>query len=250
MALHNTNTSALLKPGGGISMSTTNNVIEISSTATAQDADLSYYYHEEWISLNGADWNSSVSGGSVSRSQVGLDTTENAVGVLTLETNNGATNYAQISMSTNQVKIGTHAIVHRFRIAVSALSDGTDTYTIYIGLGDNTGGNDFDDGIYFRYTHSVNSGRWEAVTAIGASRSASDTGVTPTTTFSVFEISINQAGTSIDFSINGSVVATKTTNIPTNTIGFVHKIVKSVGTTDTMVYEDWTDIALTRTTAR
>jgi hypothetical protein len=215
-----------------------------------RDPDVNFYYQTDWISVNAGDWSNTVSGGTISRSQVGLDTTENCIGVLTLNTGTGTSGYAQNSMSTNQVKIGTCAIVHKFRIALSALSDGTDTYTVYIGLGSNDGGSDLTDGCYFRYTHSVASGNWEAVTSASSSRTASDTGVAAGTTHSIFEVRINQAGTSVTYYIDGALVATITTNIPSTTIGFVHKIVKSAGTTERTVYEDWTDISITRATAR
>ena len=66
-------------------------------------------------------------------------------------------------------------------------------------------------GIYFQAT---DTGNWQAVTNDGTA-TTSDTGVAQATTFKRFEYLINAAGTSVAFYIDGVLVATHTTNIPT-----------------------------------
>ena len=83
------------------------------------------------------------------------------------------------------------------------------------GFLDNTSG-ESTDGAFFRYTDSVNGGRWQAVTRSNNVETAVDTGVTVgvNTTY-VLRVNTNAAGTEVVFRIDGAVVATITTNIPT-----------------------------------
>lgn len=62
-------------------------------------------------------------------------------------------------------------------IRLTTLSDVTNTYSIWAGFGDRVTAEP-TDGTYFRYTHSVNSGKFECVTSNNATRTAVDTGVT------------------------------------------------------------------------
>lgn len=120
---------------------------------------------------------------------------------------------------------------YRTHISLITLSDGTNTHTINLGfVNDLTA--DPTYGVFFRYTHSVNGGRWEAVTVAGGSPTTADTGVTAVIDdMTIFEIEVNAAGTSVDFSIDGSVVATITATIPAAGInlGFGN-VVRRVGT--------------------
>lgn len=96
---------------------------------------------------------------------------------------------------------------------LDAVSDGTDTYTFGAGFSDNvvTG----TDAVIFRYTHSVNSGKFECVTRSNGVETASDSGITVTqSNWYRLGITINAAASSVDFAINGTVVKTQTTNIP------------------------------------
>lgn len=188
----------------------------------------------------------------------GLNGTENAIGVVYSAT--GTTNTgrgAYLRTGNGSITFGSHEIKYRCRTALSALSDGTDTYTAYFGLGDNPNSGDMVNGCYFRYTHSVNSGKIEAVCSNSSTRTASDTGITPTSSsFRIFEIVVNQAASSVAFYIDGSIVSTITTNIPstynfsTSVSNIMQKIEKSAGTTDRRIYTDWYDLTITRSTAR
>jgi hypothetical protein len=102
----------------------------------------------------------------------------------------------------------------RTRGSVMTLSDGTNSYDLNLGfLNDLTAAPTY--GVFFRYNHAVNGGRWEAVTVAGGSPTVADTGVTAVIDdMTVFEIEVNAAGTSVDFKIDGATVATITTTIP------------------------------------
>lgn len=125
---------------------------------------------------------------------------------------------------------------------LSALSDGTDTYTVRIGFGDSFVG-EHVDGAFFRYTHSVAAGNWECVTRSNDVETATDSGVAATASgaLQVFEVEVNAAGTSAAFYINGVLVATHSTNIPIGNArqtGLVTGIIKSAGTTSRGLFID------------
>lgn len=221
--------------------------------------DIRFYKSEDWVDVAGpvtthvSNWGAANSGTGSGVSIIG-DTSvgENALGVLHINTGTTNSGYALAYTSLSALQTGYHRIKARFRVRPPALSDGTDTYTAYFGFGDNVVSGDMNDGCYFRYTHSVNSGKWEAVNAGGGSRTAVDSTVSASTTYKIFEIEINQAGSSVTFTIDG-VSVSNTTDIPTGSsevFGMIFKIEKSNGTNSSDLYMDWYDILITRTTAR
>jgi hypothetical protein len=126
----------------------------------------------------------------------------------------------------------------------AALSDGTDTYTLRVGLIDSVAAEP-TDGVYFRYVHSANSGKWLAVTRANGVETTVDTGIT----FAIntnYRLSIEVLGDASKafFSINGVPVASSTTNIPTGAgreLGVGGFILKSLGTTSREFYTDYSD---------
>ncbi len=118
-------------------------------------------------------------------------------------------------------------------VYIGALSNGTDTYTIYAGL---TSGADFvepNDGYYFIYSDAINSGNWQVKTAANGSRTTgnSSTAVTANTWYRL-KIIVNAANTSVGFYVNDVLLAngTITATMPTQRFGAAVDIVKSVGT--------------------
>ncbi len=123
---------------------------------------------------------------------------------------------------------------------ISTLSDGTDRFTIRAGCVNSSAGD--GSGVYFRYRDDLSSGNWEAVCRNGASETATSTGTAADTSWHRFEWDVNAAGTSVTFSIDGTVVATVTTNIPATGAGVAGllpiQIVKSLGTTSRVILGD------------
>lgn len=101
------------------------------------------------------------------------------------------------------------------RFRVGALSDGVNTYTGRWGFIDSISAESID-GVFFRYTHSVNGGRFQAVTRNNNTETAADTGITAAinTTYA-FRIEVDTSIPEARFYIDGALVATITTNIPT-----------------------------------
>lgn len=178
-------------------------------------------------------------------------------GLFVMNTGTGTAGRGSIGWPTNN---GLNAIAfsygvwwNEFRLRLDNLSDATDTFTIYAGWNDTVSG-DATDGVYFRYTNGVNSGKFEAVCRNNSSETAVDTGITvAATTFYRMRIEVNAAGTSVVFKIDGNAVATITTNIPTGTSRVTApliSILKSAGTTARVMRLDYWDLINFLTTAR
>jgi hypothetical protein len=120
-------------------------------------------------------------------------------------------------------------------VKIPNLSDGTETFTLFVGLGDSASGATID-AVNFRYTDGTNGGKWQCVTRSNSVETAVDSGVTVAANTNYrLQIEINAAGTQADFSINGALVATIATNIPVGAgrqTNVLTGIVKSAGTTN------------------
>lgn len=104
---------------------------------------------------------------------------------------------------------------YRGRGQLGVLSDGTNTIVTRVGFIDSTLA-DPTNGAFFRYVHSVNGGRWQAVTRSGGSETMADTGVTAAASVTcLFEVEVDASIPQAVFKIDGVVVATVATNIPT-----------------------------------
>lgn len=219
-------------------------------------ADLAYQVSDDFV-LGSPGGLTSTGAGTGNSDQVGTygqDTTENAIGIAEIDT--GTTAAGRRSLVSSLSALMSTLARYRFaaRYALNQLSDGTNTFTQYIGFVDNSGAGDMNNGAYFRYTNGVNSGRWEAVTAKAGTRTATNTGITADILYSVFEIEISQDGANAYFYINGTIVATNTTNIPiataAQTYGYGWKLEKSLGAGVVATSADWYVFEVERSTAR
>ncbi len=151
---------------------------------------------------------------------------------------------------------GGGVITMEWLVQLSALSNGTDTYTVAIGFGhDFTAGTLLTDGTYFRYSNGNSSGNWEFVSSNNGTRTTLDTGVAAVAGSWVKLKSIsNAAGTSIQPYINGVAAGSPiTSNIPAATarnFGPYIAAIKSAGTTDTSLYADYCKVRFVPTTPR
>ena len=121
-------------------------------------------------------------------------------------------------------------------IKLSALSDGTDTYTCLAGITTPAYGNTLSitNGIYFRYTHGSSSGNWELRCANASTTTTRDTGIAAIAGWVRLGFVINAAGTSVQAYVNGAAAgAAITTNIPASATALMQQwfILKSAGTT-------------------
>jgi hypothetical protein len=170
----------------------------------------------------------------------------------------GSTNTGRAALSWpnnagNTLSFGAGEIFIEGLVSIDTLSDGTETFTVRLGFGDDRDG-DGTDGIFFRYTHSVNSGKFECVTRSNSVETAADSGQTVAARTNYrLGILVNAAGTSVGFYINGTLVATNTTNIPTGTSrgsNLMWQIKKSAGTTSREIDIDYIEFTLALTSSR
>ena len=156
-------------------------------------------------------------------------------GLVSIETGTSTNGAGGIFLGTTPLLFGGGLIRINMLIKLSALSDGTDTYTFRAGFGDNTTGGAQVDGAYFEYTHGTNSGNYQILTASNSSRTTANTSTAASTNWDLLTIECNAAGTSVAFFINGSQVANSpiAATIPTGAgrgFGVVLSMTKSAGT--------------------
>jgi hypothetical protein len=113
-------------------------------------------------------------------------------------------------------------LITEVRLAISNLSDATNTYTLRVGGGDTNNGNAPTNGIFFYYTHSNNSGKWSCVTSDNGSSTQVDSNITVAiNTWYILRTVTNSAGTRTDCYVAtgaGSAfvnIGNSTTNHPT-----------------------------------
>jgi hypothetical protein len=192
----------------------------------------------------------SLTGGSI----VAANGDQNHPGIITLSTLAVATNSAAITTAANAVRFGAGAARLAVIFRIPTLSDATDTFTARVGFCDATNA-ESTDGAFIRYTHGTNSGKFQFVTRNNSTETATDTGITVgLNTWYRVQIDVNAAGTSATCTINGTLVATNTTNIPTaagRETGIVPGYIqKSLGTNPRTLDIDYFQLLLKFTTPR
>lgn len=215
-------------------------------------------HHEMTGTNNTIEWTHTVAGTSAAWSvPSGGDRTLKTFGIIRLNLGTAATGRGSIISNSTGVDVlftGLGELRYTYRFKLATLSDGTNTYVGRCGFIDSISA-ESTDAIYFRYTHSVNGGKWEAVTRRNSVETAVDTGISASTTdWRVFDIIVSADGTSVAFYIDLALVATITTNIPGDASrGFVAGMYfqRSAGTTTlNCVDSDFMSYKLTLTTNR
>lgn len=138
-------------------------------------------------------------------------------GVCTLATGTTTTGRASCSTAMNTILLGGGRIRFTALVKIVTLSDGTDTYTFRSGFGDEVGISftEFVDGVAFRYSNGVNSGKWECYCRANDVETTADSGITVAAdTWYCLQIEVNDDASSASFYIDGVSVATIATNIP------------------------------------
>lgn len=174
-------------------------------------------------------------------------------------TTTGRAALAPLATAFKCVALGYGSWVWETLIQIPTLSDATNTFSYLAGaLDDITAYASIVDGLFFYYTHSVNSGKFQFVAESNSVSTVIDTGVTvaPNTNYKL-RIEINANATQAIAYINGAVVATVTANIPVGgggnagrNLGFGEGIIKSAGTTNRIILVDYFLLTGKLTTAR
>lgn len=201
-------------------------------------------------------WSASASGTGSARSiATAFNAAENTVGMIVCAT--GTTNTGRASNFDGDESLWfgngwTWMLETRF--CVETLADATNDYAVYVGFCDNNlNASEPNDGAYFKYVRSTST-NWQVTTASNGVRTNTTTTVAPVgLIMQVLRIDVNEAANSVEFRIDGTLVATHTTNIPSasaRSTGIGQKIVKTAGTTNRNMYVDYIWLQGSRTTDR
>lgn len=197
-------------------------------------------FNNVMTSYNGGLVDANTGAGSGATSIASVDTIH--MGLLNVHTGTTATGKGSVWNSGSGIVFGNGAAIFESCFQINTLSSGTQTYTFRVGFGDSITA-ESTDGVFFRYTDSVNSGNWQGVARNNNSETVLNTSTTVVAgSFVRLRIEINSAANLATFFINGTSAGTVTTNIPQSTAretGLLYYIQKSVGTTDTTTSLDY-----------
>lgn len=186
-------------------------------------------------------------------------TLSNQVGLVRSTTATTATGRAGLASGAAILLFGGGEWFFEIENAITTLSDGTNRFTYLAGFIDTFTTPNIVDGVFFLYdeggvsTGSTASPNWQIVTASNNTRTFTTTSVAVTTRFQRLTIEVNAAGTSAEFFIDGTLVGTHTTNIPTGAgrqTGYGTNIIKSIGTTARTVDIDYINVVSKFTASR
>lgn len=195
-----------------------------------------YYRNDLFGTAADAFCSSQVSGTGAANSVAAVTSVAGKPGVVqhqlgTIATNRAAfatTNFAQLLLGNSWY--------HRYEtmVRIAQLSNATDTYTARFGFLDSVSAEP-TDGVFFRYTHAVNSGQWQLVARSNGTETATNSSSSvASATWYRLTVIVPPAGSSAEFFVNGTSVGTVAANIPTGSgrgTGFGNALIRSAGTT-------------------
>lgn len=151
-------------------------------------------------------------------------------GVVRLSTQITATGRAAVNTNLNAFLLGsgTYEVEMSFRLS-TALSTGTESYSIWLGFSDSTSGVPANGAGLF---YSANNANWLYACRRAGVETAVLSGSIADTSWHTLNIKLNKAATIATFTLDSNAPIEINTNIPnTNRIGLQAYILKSVGTT-------------------
>lgn len=178
-----------------------------------------------------------------------ITTSQKGIGVIEVKPGTTSTGYHGLFTSNDSCIKGQAKFVFEARLCPLDLSGGGDVYRIHFGItrtqftatNPNT-----DHAACLTYDpDSLGNGNWHSVTSNGTATTNNTSVAATADVFQVLRVEMNLAGTEVAFFIDGTPVATHTTNLPTSRIGPMIKIVKISGTNDRPLCIDWTRFSVT-----
>lgn len=168
------------------------------------------------VILNGdTNWAVVVSGGGAAIGTPPALTANRDYGVVqpTLSANGS---FVVISKNPTLLAFGQGTMFAEARVSYAILGTAAQQYVSRVGFGNSVTATDFTNGIYFEYANGTSGDVWRCRTINGGVATTTVT-TTPVVaaTYNNLRIEVNSAGTSVNFFIDGTLVATHTTNIPT-----------------------------------
>jgi hypothetical protein len=214
-----------------------------------------YFYLYSDFLFNLGDFTSGLSGTGTSITFNNIDT-GNHPGIATLSTGTTTTGSTRVGYETStgqaNILLGFAKWKYESCIMIPVLSDITETFSLQSGF---TNNNVPTDGVYFRYTHSENTGKWQACTRSNNSTINSiDSGISVVANQWYRQtIIINATGTLATFFIDGIQVASTALSIPVGAnrqTGLAVNILKSLGIIARLANIDYINVVARFTTPR
>jgi len=208
------------------------------------------FMSDDWIAQNtqsSLNWRTSNTGtGAGFATNAAVDSGH--PGTTQLSTGTTTTGTSFISLGPNSssqcIILGGGALTIIWILKIDTLSNSTDTYQVVAGIGANQSAGNFNNGVFFNYNDPGGGSpvpNWQIVTAKAASITTADSGIAASTNFVTLQMTINAAGTSASFFINGVQTSNSpiATTIPIVAISPMCWIIKSAGTTARVINVDY-----------
>lgn len=188
--------------------------------------------HEDFASgLSGSRLVETASGAGAGAAAVA--STADRHGIVALSTGTTAAGYDGAATSPLSILFGGGQWILEAIVRFPTLSTGAQEYTAHAGFIDTIGGAQID-GVYFEYDRAAGGDVWRArTTAFGVSTTTAVSAIVANT-WARLDIVVNDGATQADFYVDGELVATHTTTIPSGVgrnTGAGLQIFKSVGAT-------------------
>jgi len=204
-----------------------------------------------------------LSGGTISALSIGsTPQLTNQIGVNAYATGIVASNFAQhLSSGVLSIYLGNGAWVFETSINLSNLSTALERFRTFHGFSSLVGQGTETDGVFFTYEEggifngTAASPNWQCVTVANSVRTLTTTSTAVTASaWNKLRIEVNAAGTSVAFYVNGTLVATHTTNIPLGSnsryLNIKQGLYKATGLTSRNMYVDYLGYENIQTTPR
>lgn len=179
-----------------------------------------------------------ATGGQAGVAPIGNSQTANSFfpGTIRLSTGTTATGRTWVGTTLGQIQVS-RCFYTEALLSFDPLSTATESYVARVGFAADTGGINVT-GAVLRYNHGLSGGQWEAICRNSA---GSETIVASTIT--VAANTLYRLGVLLDFDgaralffVNGTLIATITTNLPNIGVGAGCNITKLAGTTPVFIY--------------
>lgn len=200
-----------------------------SATSTSQFV----FYENFFNSKNGSGFATTATNAPI------VDTSN--MGVWYLKAGVGANNYniigsGDVNSTLNQIALSSNISSYETFVYLDNLTDSSLFISGFINQALNTAQT---NGCYFAYNPTANSGRIQCITVnSGTATTTSLTGITVTSKW--FKFKVVATSTSVLYYVDGSLVATHTTNIPTARMGYGFGINNNTnGPTTVGIYADY-----------
>lgn len=261
--------AATLTAGANVEITNAGGSITIASSGSEMNPDsvachFDDFYTQDRDTNSGlfhtfsAVWDVAANDGVVERDDTGVNTVDRALGVVRMTVEDDSGDYVSLSQgmhsqATDQLLGGYAKLEMSFRVQMQALPTGSNDYRVYLGFHDVPTSGDPDDGVYFTVRRT---GAFSSSTAwvFAARRDNSESAVVTTAPiatsgYQVLHVVLNEAGTQAQGFVDGVLVATITTNLPTSAgreFGFGMKMQRvGNGNSDRSMFVDYAKMCST-----